>query len=115
MGFLDGLRRVDYAALAMTLALGSAGGAVALALHLPLALLLGSLLVTAVIAAAGWRPFGRAVLLPVKLRSAFVPVIGVSIGGAFTPEVVGQAVAWWPSLLALVSPLVGRSMAQLTV
>lgn len=101
MGFLDGLRRVDYAALAMTLALGSAGGAVALALHLPLALLLGSLLVTAVIAAAGWRPFGRAVLLPVKLRSAFVPVIGVSIGGAFTPEVVGQAGAWWPSLLAL--------------
>jgi len=36
-----------------------------------------------------------------RLRSAFVPVIGVSIGGAFTPEVLGQAGAWWPSLLAL--------------
>lgn len=101
MEFPDGLRRLDWAALATTLALGGLGGAVALFLHLPLALLLGSLVVTGVIAAAGWRPFGRAVLLPVRLRSAFVPVIGVSIGGAFTPEVLGQAAAWGPSLLAL--------------
>ncbi|WGV14638.1 AbrB family transcriptional regulator [Fuscovulum ytuae] len=97
----DGLRRVDYPALAMTLCLGAAGGMVALMLHLPLALLLGSLCVTGVIAAAGWRPFGRGITLPMKLRSAFVPVIGVAIGGAFTPEVLGQAGAWWPSLLAL--------------
>lgn len=101
MAFLDGMRRVDWPALAMTLCLGAAGGLLARALHLPLALLLGSLVVTAVVAAADWRPFGRAVLLPMKLRSAFVPVIGVSIGGAFTPEVLGQAGAWGPSLLAL--------------
>lgn len=101
MGFPDGLRRVDYPALAMTLALGALGGGAALLLHLPLALLLGSLVVTGVVAAAGWQPFGRAVTLPMKLRSAFVPVIGVSIGGAFTPEVLGQAAAWGPSLLAL--------------
>ncbi|NGQ90662.1 AbrB family transcriptional regulator [Rhodobacter sp. HX-7-19] len=101
MGFPDGLRRLDWAALGMTLALGGLGGGVALLLHLPLALLLGSLVVTGVIAAAGWRPFGRAVLLPMKLRSAFVPVIGVAIGGAFSPEVLGQAGAWGPSLLAL--------------
>lgn len=101
MGFPDGLRRVDYPALAMTLALGALGGGAALLLHLPLALLLGSLVVTGVVAAAGWRPLGRAVTLPMKLRSAFVPVIGVSIGGAFTPEVLGQAAAWGPSLLAL--------------
>lgn len=97
----EGMRRVDYPALAMTLCLGAAGGMAALALHLPLALLLGSLCVTAVVAAAGWRPFGRAITLPLKLRSAFVPVIGVAIGGAFTPEILGQAGAWWPSLLAL--------------
>lgn len=101
MGFLDGLRRVDWPALGLTLVLGAAGGLAATMLHLPLALLLGSLVVTGVIAAAGWRPLGRAVTLPMRLRSAFVPVIGVSIGGAFTPEVVGQAGAWWPSLLAL--------------
>ena len=97
----DGLRRVDYPALAMTLCLGAAGGLAALTLHLPLALLLGSLCVTGVIAAAGWRPFGRGITLPLKLRSAFVPVIGVAIGGAFTPEVLGQAGEWGASLLAL--------------
>lgn len=101
MDFWTGLRRVDYPALALTLCLGAAGGMAALWLNLPLALLLGSLCVTGVIAAAGWRPFGRAVLLPMKLRSAFVPVIGVAIGGAFTPAVLGQAGAWWPSMLAL--------------
>lgn len=101
MGWLDGMRRVDGPALAVTLALGAAGGMAATLLHLPLALLLGSLVVTGVIAAAGWRPLGRAVHLPVGLRSAFVPVIGVSIGGAFTPEVMQEAGAWWPSLLAL--------------
>ena len=101
MAFPDGSRRVDWPALALTLVIGAAGGLAAMLLHLPLALLLGSLVVTGVVAAAGWRPFGLAVTLPMRLRSAFVPVIGVSIGGAFTPEVVGQAGAWWPSLLAL--------------
>lgn len=101
MDFWTTLRRVDYPALALTLCLGAVGGGLALLLHLPLALLLGSLVVTGVIAAAGWRPLGRAITLPMKLRSAFVPVIGVAIGGAFTPEVLGQAGAWWPSMLAL--------------
>jgi membrane AbrB-like protein len=98
---LEFLKRFDWIALALTLAIGAAGGLAALALHLPLALLLGALVVTGTVAALGLRPFGRAILLPPKLRSAFIPVIGVSIGGAFTPEVAGQALRWWPSLLAL--------------
>jgi len=98
---LERIKGFDWGALALTLALGAAGGMAALALHLPLALLLGSLLVTATVAALGWRPFGRPVLLPPKLRSAFVPVIGVAIGGAFTPEVAGQALRRWPALLGL--------------
>ncbi len=99
--YISRLKAVDYPALLMTLALGAAGGMAALWIGLPLALLLGSLVVTAVVAAAGWRPLGRRVMLPMTLRSAFVPVIGVSIGGAFTPEVVAEAAVWWPSLLAL--------------
>lgn len=95
------LPRVDFAALALTLLIGAAGGFLANLLHLPLALLLGSLVTTGVIAALGWRPFGKSVLLPPRLRLAFVPVIGVSIGGAFTPAVLASAAAWWPSLLAL--------------
>ena len=87
--------------LAFTLALGGVGGLAAAQLHLPLALLLGALLTTGTAAALDWRPMGRQVILPLTLRQAFVPVIGVSIGGAFTPEVAGQALRWWPSHLAL--------------
>lgn len=93
--------QVDFAALALTLLIGAAGGFLASLLHLPLALLLGALVTTGTIAALGWRPFGKSVLLPPRLRLAFVPVIGVSIGGAFTPTVLASAAAWWPSLLAL--------------
>jgi uncharacterized protein len=95
------LLKVDVLAVAVTLALGALGGIAAHALHLPLGYLLGSLVVTGIIAAAGWRPFGKPITLPARLRFSFVPVIGVAIGGAFTPEVAGQALGWWPSLLAL--------------
>ncbi len=98
---MNPLSRIDLPALALTLLIGTAGGFLARTLHLPLALLLGALVTTGTIAAVGWRPFGRTVLLPPRLRLAFVPVIGVSIGGAFTPAVLAGAVAWWPSLLAL--------------
>ena len=88
-------------ALALTLVIAAAGGAVAWALHLPLGFLLGALVVTAVLAVAGARPFGKPVTLPPRLRFSFVPVIGVSIGGAFTPEVAQAALGWGPTLVAL--------------
>lgn len=91
----------DPLALLITLILGTIGGVIAQALHLPLGYLLGSLVVTGVLAAAGTRPLGRPISLPPRLRMCFVPVIGVAIGGAFTPQVAGQALGWWPSLLAL--------------
>ena len=95
------IKGVDLAALAVTLAIGAVGGALAAVAHLPLGYLLGSLLSVGVIAAAGWRPLGWAITLPARLRFSFVPVIGVSIGAAFTPQVAGQALGWGPSLLAL--------------
>ena len=93
--------KVDVQAVCVTLALGAGGGLVAHALHLPLGYLLGSLMVTGIIAAAGWRPLGKPITLPARLRFSFVPVIGVAIGGAFTPAVAGQALGWGPSQLAL--------------
>jgi uncharacterized protein len=93
--------QIDPAALAVTLLLGTAGGLMAQALHLPLGLLLGSLAVTGAVAARDGRVLGQPVHLPQPFRMTFVPVIGVAIGGAFTPEVVGQALDWGPSLLAL--------------
>jgi hypothetical protein len=91
----------DPRALLITLILGAIGGIVAHWLHLPLGYLLGSLVMTGGLAVSGARPFGRQIVLPPRLRQCFVPVIGVAIGGAFTPEVAGQATGWWPSLLAL--------------
>ena len=58
-------------------------------------------MLTGGIAAMGWRPLGRQITLPARLRFSFVPVIGVAIGGAFTPAVAGQALGWGPSLMAL--------------
>lgn len=95
------MRGVDPGALAVTLAIGALAGGLAHLAHLPLGYLLGSLVAVGVIAALGWRPFGKPVTLPARLRFSFVPVIGVAIGGAFTPEVARQALDWGPSLLAL--------------
>ena len=92
---------VDYPALAVTVAIGTVGGVVAAALGVPLGYLLGSLLAVGVTAAMDWRPLGRAMTMPMWLRMSFVPVIGVAIGGAFTPEVAREALGWGRSLLAL--------------
>ena len=93
--------KVDIAALAITLVIGAVGGILAAALEVPLGYLLGSLLAVGVTAAMGWRPLGRGITMPVRLRMSFVPVIGVAIGGAFTPEVAREALGWGGSLLGL--------------
>lgn len=91
----------DVGALAITLAIGAAGGWAAARLHLPLGFLIGSLLATATLAVGDIRPLGKTVTLPLRLRFCFVPVIGVAIGGAFTPDFWQQATGWAPSLLLL--------------
>ncbi len=87
--------------LALTMALGVAGGFGARAVHLPLPMLLGSLLAVAAAALAGLRPFRRLPQCPTGLRLFFVPIIGVAIGGNFTPQILLEARLWWPSLVAL--------------
>ena len=95
------MRGVDYGALVLTLALGAIGGLAAHAAQLPLGYLLGSLVLVGVLAAFDIKPLGRTLTLPARLRFAFVPVIGIAIGGAFTPEVARAALGWGPSLAAL--------------
>lgn len=77
--------------------LGTVGGMLALVLGLPLPWLLGSVIFVGL--AAMFLPLRPEV--PRNLRIGFVPVIGVSIGSAFTPDIVTEAVRWWPSLAAL--------------
>ncbi len=86
-----------------TLVLAGFAGYLAKRLGLPLPFLLGALLVSATSAILGWTIAARPIALPQSLRSVFVPVIGVSIGTAFTPEVLRESVAWWPTLLGLLA------------
>lgn len=87
--------------LALTLAIGTIGGLAAQALHLPLGLLLGPILFVGLAGMVNLRVAGAGVGFPQALRNYFVPVIGVAIGAAFTPDVLRQMPGWWISLLAL--------------
>ena len=94
-------KKLQGAGLVVTLILGTVGGLAAWALHLPLGLLLGSIFAVGLAAMLNIRVGGVGVGFPQPLRNLFVPIIGVSIGAAFTPDVLRQMPGWWISLLAL--------------
>lgn len=96
-----GKTMIHLPALAATLVLGALGGLAGWLGGLPLPLLLGSMGAVALVALLGWRPFWQDIHLPMPLRQCFIPIIGVAIGGSFTPELLQGAATWWPSLLAL--------------
>jgi len=79
---------------AMSLLIGACGGGLFALLGLPLPWTLGSLAASAVMAATlnRWP-------MPSPVRSLALPVVGVMAGSAFTPEVVGLMIGWWPGLL----------------
>ncbi|WP_347312653.1 AbrB family transcriptional regulator [Defluviimonas sp. SAOS-178_SWC] len=85
----------------LTYAAGTAGGMAAQALHLPLPMLLGSLLAVGAASVGGLRPLGHLPQAPQKIRMIFVPIIGIAIGGAARPEILQEAPHWVPSLLVL--------------
>ncbi|CAH0343165.1 AbrB family transcriptional regulator [Rhizobium sp. CECT 9324] len=79
-----------------TLALGAAGGYIGYLLGLPLGWLLGAMAVTMVLAMAGIR-----VTASPNPRAAMIAVIGLMVGSAFKPEVLGYVGEWWASLVAV--------------
>jgi membrane AbrB-like protein len=87
--------------LVVTLLIGIAGALIARQLSLPLPWLLGAAIAVGTGALAGLRPGGHNLQFPVRLRVFFVPIIGVMIGGAFTPELISSIPLWWPTVLAL--------------
>ncbi|MGY6534120.1 MAG: AbrB family transcriptional regulator [Pararhodobacter sp.] len=89
------------AGVALSYGLGAAGGGLALAAGMPLGMLFGALLATALAASFRLRPFGHIIGVPQKWRFVLVPVIGVAIGAYFPPGFLDHAARWWPSLLAL--------------
>lgn len=96
------LRAVDWPAACLVIVVGALGGLAATLIGTPLPILLGSLLAVGGLALSGWQPFGITPSYPMRSRDFFIPIIGLSIGGAFTPGLLEQALSWWPSLLALV-------------
>jgi uncharacterized protein len=96
-----GKTRINLPALAATVLLGGVGGVIGKLLGLPLGYLLGSLLCIAFFAVSDRKVLGQPIHLPQALRMSFIPIIGVGIGGAFSPEIFREALGWWPSILAL--------------
>lgn len=94
-------RDYDPLALAVTVLIGTGGALAARWAGAPLPWLLGAVIAVGLAAVAGVRVAGEPVQFPVEARFWFVPVIGVAIGGAVTPDLLAEAARWWPSLAAL--------------
>lgn len=85
----------------MTLAIGIPGGALFWLLNLPLPWMLGAMAATTVAAISGVR-----VSLMPRLRLAFITILGVMLGSAFTPEVVKGIALWLGSFAWLAAYVV---------
>lgn len=94
---MDTLPRV-----ALALAIGTVGGGVFHALHLPLPWMLGALFATMAASVAN-----APILGPARMRPAVVAVIGVLLGSRFTPDIIAGAGVW----LGTVAILMGYVIA----
>ena len=80
----------------LDLFIGSIGGAIAWLLGLPLAWMIGAMIATTAASVAGLPlAFSR------PLRTGMIIVLGVMLGSAFVPEILGQMARWAFSLAAL--------------
>ena len=91
-----GQRLRDASQVALALAVGGLGGGLFAALGLPLPWLLGALAATTTASLLGLR-----LAVPGRLRQPMIALLGVMLGGTFTPERLAGAAAWLPSLAAL--------------
>jgi len=94
------LKALPIRPIATALAIGAVGGAVAHWIGLPLAWMLGSMLATLVASLAGVRAS-----VPMGLRQPVLMILGVFIGGSFSPDSVSR-IADWPWTLTAVAALV---------
>ncbi len=92
--------------IVLSLALGTVGGAVFYALSLPLPWMLGAMAATAIAAT-----FGQPIAMSRHMRQVMIAVIGVLLGSAFNPAMLGQLGQWVASLTLLVIFLVVLAIA----
>ncbi|MDG2319295.1 MAG: AbrB family transcriptional regulator [Rhodospirillaceae bacterium] len=82
--------------LTLSLCLGAAGGAAFYSLSLPLPWMLGAMATTAIAAVAG-----QPIAMSRHMRQVMIAVIGVLLGSAFNPAMIGQISQWLASLILL--------------
>lgn len=81
---------------ATALGLGAAGGGLFAVLGLPLPWMLGALTAVTLASLSGVRPE-----IPPQLRGGMIAVLGLMLGSAFSPELLGRLGGWSDSLLVL--------------
>jgi len=91
------LERAGFKPIALSLGVGALGGGLMALLHVPLAWMLGPMIFNI---AASVR--GVPVLIPHGIRVGVLCVIGVFLGGSFTPELLSRATDWAFSLSLMV-------------
>ena len=85
----------------VALVVGAAGGWLFSLLHLPLAWMLGSMAATTIAALAGLP-----VLVQPRFRAVMIGLLGLMLGGGFTPETLGLMSRWTLSLSVLIGYIV---------
>lgn len=97
------LTREGFKPIALSLGVGAMGGAVFAALSVPLAWMLGPMVVNIVASVRG-----APVLVPHGVRVVTLCIIGVFLGGSFSPDLLARAGEWALSfsLMAVFIPLI---------
>ncbi len=95
------MSRADLLRLTKALAIGTAGGALFFALKMPLAWMMGAMVLTTLAAL-----FGVSLHVPGRLRAVMVAILGVLLGSTFTPEALDRVLEWPITLASLVLYLV---------
>ncbi|WP_417514918.1 AbrB family transcriptional regulator [Minwuia sp.] len=91
------LHRADWRGHLVSLGIGAVGGALFFWMSMPLAWMMGSMIFVTIAALAGLKPFMNR-----TFRAVMVSILGVFLGSAFSPEVIGQAGQWAMALLVLI-------------
>ncbi|MFV3077860.1 AbrB family transcriptional regulator [Niveispirillum fermenti] len=94
-------RDADPGGFAAAILLGTAGGYLCFRLHVPLAFMIGAMLTTTVATMAGLRTS-----VPPLLRNGMVMVLGIMLGSAFSPALLGHLREWTVSLTGLLAYIV---------
>ncbi|MDH3232844.1 MAG: AbrB family transcriptional regulator [Alphaproteobacteria bacterium] len=88
--------RPDLRRIGLALVIGTAGGAAANWVGLPLAWMIGAMVFTTIASVAG-----APVAMARTARGVMVTVLGVMLGSAFAPGMTGRILDWWPTIVIL--------------